>query len=98
MYGVSRATARDLDHAAIRSYKARALNFHLDVRRPETAPETGVATPGRRQTLRETVQEFLGRRLLDVEVDRTELVRLAMAYVDEAERGDEPVEVEGEPA
>src|SRR5689334_15033219 len=34
-FDVSRSTARDLDHAAIRSYKARALHFQLDLRRPE---------------------------------------------------------------
>src|SRR5439155_1618738 len=35
VWDVERATARDLDHAAIRGYKARALNFQLDLRRPE---------------------------------------------------------------
>jgi hypothetical protein len=33
VWDVDRATVRDLDHAAIRAYKARALNFNLDLRR-----------------------------------------------------------------
>ncbi|MBI1968218.1 MAG: metallophosphoesterase [Gemmatimonadetes bacterium] len=90
VYGVSRATARDLDHAAIRSFKARALNFHLDVRRPDATYEAGIGAPGRRQTLPETVKEFLGRRLLDADVNREEFVRLGVAYVEEAGQ-EEPV-------
>ena len=89
-YGVSRATARDLDHAVIRSYKARALNFHLDVRRPESTYEAGIGSPGRRQTLPETVKEYLGRRLLDADVDRGEFVRLGVAYVEDAGREEQP--------
>ncbi|MFN2571399.1 MAG: exonuclease SbcCD subunit D [Gemmatimonadales bacterium] len=36
VWDVDRATARDLDHTAIRGYKARALNFYLDLRRPDS--------------------------------------------------------------
>src|SRR5439155_1114427 len=62
VWNVARATARDLDHAAIRQYKARALNFHLDLRRPEEHRVIGVGAPGRRHTLPDTLREFLGRR------------------------------------
>ncbi len=83
VWDVSRATARDLDHAAIRGYKARALNFHLDVRRPETHRQTGVGAPaGRRRTLPETVQDFLSRRPLDAEIDREHFVRLGVEYLE----------------
>src|SRR5260370_25351292 len=34
-WDVDRAVARDLDHARIRGFKARALNFQLDRRMPE---------------------------------------------------------------
>src|SRR5207248_4007567 len=34
VFDVSRATARDLDHAAIRAYKAPAPHFQLDFRLP----------------------------------------------------------------
>jgi exonuclease SbcD len=82
-WDVSRATARDLDHAAIRGYKARALHFQLDLRRPEgrvEAPAGGA--PSRRQTLPETVREFLEHRPLDADLDRAEFVRAGVDYVE----------------
>lgn len=81
VFDVSRATARDLDHAAIRAYKARALHFQLDLRRPEVHRVEASGAPGRRQTLRETVQEFLEHRPLDADLDRAEFVRLGVEYV-----------------
>jgi DNA repair protein SbcD/Mre11 len=89
IWNVSRATARDLDHAALRAYKARALNFQLDVRRPEEHRAVGLGAPQRRQTLPDTVREFLGRRPLDAELDRPTFVRLGVEYV-EASAGEEP--------
>jgi DNA repair exonuclease SbcCD nuclease subunit len=83
VFDVARATARDLDHAAIRSYKARALHFQLDLRRPELRVD-GPRAPLRRQTLPETVREFLERRPLDADLDRTEFVRLGGEYVGRA--------------
>jgi predicted phosphodiesterase len=78
VYDVERATARDLDHAAIRSYKTRALSFQLDIRRPETVPQAAVGAPGRRLPLPETVREFLRRRPLDAGLDRDAFVRLGV--------------------
>ncbi|HEV8304263.1 MAG TPA: exonuclease SbcCD subunit D [Gemmatimonadales bacterium] len=83
VWNVARATARDLDHAAIRGYKARALNFHLDLRRPpETRREAGMGAPGRKQTLAEIAREFLVRRPLDAELNRETFVRLGAEYLD----------------
>jgi len=82
VYDVAASTARDLDHPAIRQYKARALNFHLDVRRPEPQRVVGVGAPGRRQVLPDTLREFLGRRPLDADLDRDEFVRLGVEYLD----------------
>jgi len=82
VWNVSRSTARDLDHAALRGYKARALNFQLDIRRPEEHRLVGVGAPGQRQTLPETVREFLGRRPLDADLDRPTFVRLGVEYVE----------------
>ena len=81
VFDVSRATARDLDHAAIRAYKARALHFQLDLRRPEVHRVEAAGAPVRRQTLPETVQEFLEHRPLDADLDRAEFVRLGVEYV-----------------
>jgi len=91
VWNVARATARDLDHAAIRQYKARALNFHLDLRRPEEHRVIGVGAPGRRHTLPDTLREFLGRRPLDADLDRDEFVRLGVEYLERVGReGQEP--------
>jgi hypothetical protein len=90
VWDVARAVARDLDHAAIRGYKARALNFHLDLRRPlEARREAGMGTPGRRQTLAEIATEFLSRRPLDAELNRETFVRLGAEYLEGVGRAEE---------
>lgn len=91
VWDVERATARDLDHAAIRAFKARTLNFHLDLRRPQTQRLAGALTgpATRRQTLTETVREFLGRRPLDAELSRETFVKLGVDYLEAAARADE---------
>ncbi|MGH7605716.1 MAG: metallophosphoesterase family protein [Gemmatimonadales bacterium] len=87
VWDVPRATARDLDHAAIRAFKARALNFQLDVRRPEAERAALSALPaGKRQTLPETLREFLGRRPLDAELNRETFVRLGVEYLEAVAR------------
>jgi DNA repair protein SbcD/Mre11 len=89
VWDVSSAVARDLDHAAIRAYKSRALNFLLDLRRPESQRAVGSGAPGRRQTLPEVVREFLTRRPLDADLDREAFVRLGVEYVEQAPAGRE---------
>ena len=85
VWDVERATARDLDHAAIRGYKARALNFQLDLRRPEAQRAITAAGSGtRRQTLTDTVRDFLGRRPLDAELNRETFVKLGVEYLESA--------------
>ena len=90
VWDVERATTRDLDHTAIRGYKARALNFLLDLRRPQgQRPGAATLAPGaRRQTLTETVREFLGRRPLDAELNRETFVKLGVDYLEAAARDD----------
>jgi len=92
VWDVDRTVARDLDHAAIREYKARALNFHLDLRRPESQRGAGsVAGAGvRRQTLTETVRDFLGRRPLDAELSRESFVKLGVEYLESVAREESP--------
>jgi len=82
---VQRHIGRELDHKAIRDYKRRALNFHLDLRRPETLHLQGSGAPGRRQSLNELVRDKLLARPLDSDVDRTALVERAIGYLDEAQ-------------
>jgi hypothetical protein len=84
---VSRQVARELDQRAIRDYKRRALNFQLDIRRPELHRRESVAgAPGRRADLKEIVTEKLTIRPLDADLDRGRLIELANAYLDEAVR------------
>ncbi|HXT17994.1 MAG TPA: DNA repair exonuclease [Gemmatimonadaceae bacterium] len=84
---VPRHIARELDHKAIRDYKRRALNFHLDIRRPElNRSKESSSAPGKRQMLdlKDIVADKLRSRPLDSEVDRDVLVARAMAYIDDA--------------
>jgi len=90
VFDVSRATARDLDHAAIRGYKARALHYQLDLRRPDVQRGDAPGSFTHRQTLPETVQTFLEHRPLDADLDRAEFVRLGVDYVARVGREGEP--------
>jgi DNA repair exonuclease SbcCD nuclease subunit len=83
VWDVARATAHDLDHPAIRGYKARALHFQLDLRRPQSHYQTGTGAPSRRQTLPETLRDFLSRRLLDADIPRDEFVRTGVDYLEQ---------------
>ena len=89
VYDVPRVVSRDLDHSAVREIKARALNYHLDLRRPPRGGPVGVASEGKRQTLRDVLVDFLGRRPLDASIDRRELVVLANTYMDRVDHIDE---------
>jgi hypothetical protein len=81
-----RHLARDLDHKRLREYKRRALHFQLDLHPPQSPRlETGSASPGKRPSLADYVREKLLARPIDADVDRKELVRVGLAYLDEAE-------------
>jgi DNA repair exonuclease SbcCD nuclease subunit len=86
VYDVPRHVARELDHSAIRAYKAEALHLNLDIRRPEVHRAVGVGAPGRRQTLAELVRTYLGNRPLPAELDREAFVRLGGELMDAVER------------
>jgi len=83
---VPRHVGRELNHAAIRSYKAEALHYQLDLRRPESHREVGVGAPGHRQTLPELVHDYLARRVLPGEIDREMFVRTGTELMAEVER------------
>jgi hypothetical protein len=70
----------------------RSANFHLDLRRPESQRGAGsVAGAGvRRQTLTETVRDFLGRRPLDAELNRESFVQLGVEYLESVAREESP--------
>ena len=80
-----------LDHRQIRAYKAEALHFHLDVRRPEVRRVVGYGAPFRRRTLEEEVESFLQRHWQPSsrEIDVARLIELAKTYL-AAEAGAQP--------
>ncbi|MEP6688455.1 MAG: exonuclease SbcCD subunit D [Gemmatimonadales bacterium] len=86
VHNIPRHVARELDHAAIRTLKATALQFNLDLRRPDVHRAVGTGAPGRRQTLPELVRSYLERRPLPAELDRAAFVQLGEALVDGVER------------
>jgi hypothetical protein len=86
VFDIPRHVARELNHAAIRAYKADALHFHLDLRRPEVHRTIGVGAPGRRQTLPDLVSSYLAGRPLPAELDRAAFVRLGQELMDSVER------------
>jgi len=87
---IPRELFRELDHQQIREYKARALHFHLDARRPEVHRIVGVGAPGRRLTLEEEVRNFLRKhwQRSSSEIDVERLVALADRYMAEAAGGE----------
>lgn len=85
VFDVPRTVARELDHAQIRAWKASALHFHLDLRRPLRNRTTGVGAPGRRQTLPEVVRDWLSDRVLPGEIDRERFVARGVELVEQAE-------------
>ncbi len=80
---VPRHIVRDLDHRTLREYKRRALHFHLDTRRPEIIRRSESGAPGRRPSLKETVESYLARRALESDIDRAALVQLGLHYLDQ---------------
>lgn len=84
VHDVPRHVARELDHAAIRAAKARALHFHLDLRRPDVQRSIGVGPPGPRQTLADVLRSFLNHRPLPERVDRDRFVTRGLALLEAA--------------
>lgn len=87
MRNVPRHVVRELDHAALREYRRRAMHFHLDTRRPEplVRRRSGEASPGRRATLPEILAERLQERTLPAGMDRDALKTLGLRYLQQAE-------------
>lgn len=83
---VSRTVGRGMNYPVIRSYKTQALHFQLDLRRPELQRETGIGSPGRRQTLPELVESYLSGRTLPADMDKDAFVRTGTQIVAAIER------------
>ncbi|MGH7593703.1 MAG: metallophosphoesterase family protein [Gemmatimonadales bacterium] len=73
---VPRAVARELDHARIRAWKADALHFQLDLRRPDaTERQSAGGAPGKPETLPQTLAVYLRERTLPVGIDQDRFVQ-----------------------
>jgi hypothetical protein len=77
--------ARELDHRAIREFKKRALNFYLDIRRPDRLRRSASGAPGKRPALDEVLTESLTTRLIPGDIDRNALIELGTRYLKQAE-------------
>ncbi|MEO8199290.1 MAG: metallophosphoesterase [Gemmatimonadota bacterium] len=86
VYNIPRHIARELNHRAIREYKAQALYFHLDLRRPEGERDSGLVPTGQRSTLRQILTSYLHNRPLPGDLDRESFQRLGMDVFDDIER------------
>jgi len=85
LHDMPRHLVRELDHRAIREYKRRALNFFLDVQRPDPVRRSASGAAGRRPSLDEILQESLSTRLLPGDVDRGRLIALGARYLSAAD-------------
>ena len=83
---VPASLAHGLDHAALRVIRAQALHFQLDLRRPVTSRVVGMGAPGTRRPLPELLADYLGRRPLPADLDRSRFVALGGAYLEAVER------------
>ena len=85
LHDVPAHVARELDHRVIREFKKRALNFFLDVRRPDRLRRSASGAPGKRPSLDEVLKETLTTRLLPGDIDRNSLVELGGRYLSQAD-------------
>jgi hypothetical protein len=85
LHDVPAHLARELDHRAIREFKKLALNFFLDVRRPDRNRRSASGAAGRRPSLDEVLKETLATRLLPGDIDRNQLIELGSRYLSQAD-------------
>jgi DNA repair protein SbcD/Mre11 len=84
---VARPVARELDHARIRGWKAEALHFQLDLRRPEAAArQSANGAPGKPETLPETLASYLRERTLPPGIDPGRFVARGIEMLEVVER------------
>jgi DNA repair protein SbcD/Mre11 len=82
---ITREVFRALDHRRLREYRARALHFHLDPRRPEVRRTAASGAPHRRLTLDEELDAFLETEWEPTtpEIEKPRLVALGRRYMAE---------------
>jgi hypothetical protein len=85
VYDLPRDLFRELDHRALREYRATALHFHLDARRPDVRPAGLIEGVGRRRTLEQEIEWYITEhwRPSSSEIDKSRLLNLAHLYLAE---------------
>jgi hypothetical protein len=84
---VARPVARELDHARIRGWKAEALHFQLDLRRPDASTrQSASGAPGKPETLPETLASYLRERTLPPGIDHGRFVQRGVEMLEVVER------------
>lgn len=84
VHNIDREVSHALDHRGIRSARRRALNFNLDLRRPDRVARAPIASSYaalRNRSLEDILQERLGSRELTNDVDRQQLQQRAAEYL-----------------
>lgn len=84
---ISRDHYRELDHKMLREYKAQALHFQLDARRPQTRAVTGSR---RYQTLEQELENFVlhSYHASSKDIDKQKVFELARTYLHQAGAAD----------
>lgn len=81
-----RSLARELNPAALRDYRSRALHFQVDVRKPEaTAVTLRVGAPTERRTATSVVREYFSECPIPADLERGELVTTAVSHMRDAD-------------
>lgn len=91
---------RELDHRRLREYRARALHFHLDTRRPPRRALAGHAPAQPPRPIEEEARTFITEiwEPTAADIDRERLADLALRYLATASEGpDEPLLDAGPP-
>jgi DNA repair exonuclease SbcCD nuclease subunit len=84
---VPRPVARELDHAQIRTWKAEALHFQLDLRRPDSSVrQSASGAPGKPETLPETLASYLRERSVPPGIDHARFVARGVGMLEAVER------------
>lgn len=86
IYDLPRDLFRELNHRALREYRASALHFHLDARRPETRRAGLLPGDGRRRTLDQEVEWFITEHWHPTSsvIEKPRLLDLARLYLAES--------------
>ena len=84
---ITREVGHALDHRALRLAKRRAMNFSLELRRPEREARSPIASSYaelRARSLPDILVERLGRRPAVADVDGARLQAMALKYLEQA--------------